>query len=309
MSLAFLFPGQGAQAAGMLRALPRHPAIVATLAEANGELKCATADLDSADALSSTEGSQIALFIAGVAGARALAAESVRPDFVAGMSVGAFAAAVVAGALDFPSALLLVRTRGRLMRAAYPTGHGMAAVVGLNEGTVGALVGAVSTPASPVYLANVNAPDQMVISGADAAIAAVLATARKRGARRTQRLDVTVPSHTPLFRDAAAQLMKVAATVAMKDASIPYLENRGARAITDAEKIRADLAGNLAVAVRWHDMVQGVLERGVRVLVEMPPGATLTDLAKASFPETCALAFERQDVPGLVRSIATNRAG
>ncbi|MDB6127564.1 MAG: mdcH, partial [Verrucomicrobia bacterium] len=130
MSVAFLFPGQGAQESGMLRSLPRHPAIAATLAEANRELECATDDLDSADALRTTEGVQVALFIAGVAGARALAAESIRPDFVAGMSVGAFAAAVVAGALDFLPALRLVRSRGRLMQAAYPSGYGMAAIVG-----------------------------------------------------------------------------------------------------------------------------------------------------------------------------------
>lgn len=303
MSVAFLFPGQGVQREGMLRALPRHPAIVATLLEASTELGVSESELDRPGALASAEGAQLALLIAGVATARALEAEGVRANYVAGMSVGAFGAAIIAGAMDFTVALQLVRARARLMTAAYPVGFGMAAILGLDEKKVRELVDGVRTPATPVYLANINARDQIVIAGSDRGLEMTMKAARSRGARRTQRLAVSTPSHCPLLDSAAAELSSLMKKVPMSRASIGYLTNRHARAVTGAEEIRADLAGNLRAEVRWHDMMTGALERGVDLFVEMAPGTALSELVPASFPQARALAFQTQKLPELVQSI------
>lgn len=303
MSVAFLFPGQGVQYEGMLGALPRHPAIVATMAEACATLGVQEGELDNAAALASTEGVQLALLVAGVATARALAAEAIHADFVAGMSVGAFGAAVFAGAVDFPSALKLVQARGRLMAAAYPTGYGMAAILGLDENTVRRLADGIRSPSVPVYLANVNARDQLVIAGSDRGLEKTMDAARARGARRTQRLAVPIPSHCPLMDAAAVELSFLMAQVPMTPVTVAYLTNRHARAVTSAEEIRADLAGNLCAEVRWHDMTTAAFERGARVFVEMAPGAALSELVRASLPDVRAVSFQAQDLPELVQSI------
>src|SRR5207302_504713 len=146
--------------------------------------------LDQAEALQSTVAVQPALLIAGVATARALMAERIRPAAVAGMSVGAFAAAVICGTLSFADALPLVRLRGELMQNAFPAGYGLAAVMGLSEVQVTGLVERVRTAASPVYVSNINAPRQIVVAGGVAALDAVIAEARAQGAHRAERLAV-----------------------------------------------------------------------------------------------------------------------
>src|ERR1700761_3071743 len=133
MSTAFLFPGQGAQVPGMLHTLPEHSAIERTLTEASDHLHRDVRELDSEQALQSSVPVQLALLTAGVAVARALAEEGVAPEAVAGLSVGAFAAAVHCGALGFPDALRLVEQRAEMMVTLYPTGYGLAAIVGLTE--------------------------------------------------------------------------------------------------------------------------------------------------------------------------------
>ena len=189
------------------------------------------------------------------------------------------------------------------MAAAYPAGFGMAAILGLDEKTVGELVDRIRSPATPVYLANINAPDQMVIAGSDAGLEKTLVAARMRGARRTQRLAVKIPSHCALLNAAAVELGWLVAKVPMSRARIPYLTNRDARAVTKAEEIRADLAGNLCTAVRWHDMMTGMYERGAEIFVEMAPGAILSELTESSFPTARALAFASQDLPSLAKSL------
>ena len=131
MSVLFTFPGQGAQRPGMLHALPNDAAVAATLAEVAGVLQHDPLLLDTAAALASTRAVQLCLLIAGVAMARSLAAQGALPDMVAGFSIGEYPAAVVAGALDFADAVQLVARRGQLMEESYPSGYGMAAIIGL----------------------------------------------------------------------------------------------------------------------------------------------------------------------------------
>ncbi len=191
---------------GFLHRLPDHPAVAATLAEFSAALGQDILALDGEQALRSTVAVQIATVAAGVAVARMLAERGAEPDFVAGSSVGAYAAAIVGGAVSLADALPLVRLRGELMERAYPRGYGLAAVVGVFERRLDALVAAAFDPAAPVYLANLDAPTQFVIAGAEAGLDKVLEAARAEGARKAEHMAVGVPSHCPLLAKVADTL-------------------------------------------------------------------------------------------------------
>ncbi len=291
MSVACLFPGQGSQVPGMLHALPDHPDITRTLDEASAELHRDVRDLDSAEALKSTLSVQLALLTAGVAIARALATEGVQAEAVAGLSVGAFAAAAHAGVITFPQAIQLVRQRAQMMMDLYPTGYGLAAIIGLTEGQVAALVEKVHTADTPVYVGNINAPRQIVIAGSDAGMTQVLEAARKSGARKTERLHVSVPSHCPHLETVAAELKITLESMKLEQPRLIYVGNVKARPLRSAAAVAEDLASNIAHGVRWHDATTVLEELGCRLFLEMPPGHILSDLAKESFPEVKTLAI------------------
>jgi malonate decarboxylase epsilon subunit len=302
MMKALLCPGQGAQSPGYLRQLPDHPAVRLTLQEASAALGREILTLDSAAALTSTIAAQLTLVTASVAAARALAAEGVTPDLAAGLSVGAFAAAVICDALDFADALRLVELRAQLMEQAYPSGYGLAALTGLNELQVYRLIEQLEVP---VYLANLNAARQIVVAGSDAGLAALIELALKHGARRAERLAVSVPSHCELLAHAAQTLSAAAAQVAFRTPRIPYLANRNARALRTAEPIRDDLATNLRYPVRWADTVRLMYELGTRVFIETPPGQVLSALVSDSFPDATVVTLSTQT---LARAVATVKA-
>jgi malonate decarboxylase epsilon subunit len=285
MSVACLFPGQGSQAPGMLHALPDHLEITRTLDEASATLHHDVRDLDSPDSLKSTISVQLALLTAGVAVARALAAEGVGAEAVAGLSVGAFAAAVHSGVINFSQAIELVRQRAGLMLDLYPTGYGLAAIVGLAEVQVATLVEKAHTVQTPVYVGNINAPRQIVIAGSDAGMTRVLEAARRSGARKAEHLDVSVPSHCPLLEPVAAALRETLASMKLEQPRKIYVGNVKARPLRTAEAVAEDLAANIAHGVRWHDATTVLKELGCRLFLEMPPGHVLTDLARESFPE------------------------
>jgi len=304
--IALLFPGQGAQTPGFLHQLPDHPQVRATLAQASEVLAQDVLLLDTALALQSTVAVQLALLIAGVAAARALDAEGVTPSLAAGLSIGAYAAAVTCDALDFSDALNLVRRRAQLMEQAYPSGYGLAALVGLNEQQVGALVCAVRDEHHlEVYLANLNGPRQIVVAGSDAGLALLLEHARQAGARRAERLAVSVPSHCELLADAAQELSRMASTLAFRAPRIPYLGNRGARALRRADAVRDDLVENIRYPVRWHDALCLMVELGTNLFIEAPPGQVLTGLLQESMPQLNALTLAGG---GLARTVAMVRA-
>jgi malonate decarboxylase epsilon subunit len=292
MSVACLFPGQGAQTPGFLHRLPEHPAVSATLDEAAAVLGIEVMSLDNAAALASTVAVQLSLLIAGVAAMRALAHEGLEVDAAAGLSVGAFGAAVACGVLSFADALPLVRLRGECMEQAYPHGYGMAAIIGLDEHQVAAIVERVGGARAQLYIAGINAPTQIVVSGADRALDAALETARRTGARRAERLAVTVPSHCPLLDPVARRLAAAMAAVEMHDPQRPYVSNRRARVVLDAEGVRDDLIHNVANTVRWHDSVTVLYELDVRLFIEPPPGQVLSRLVQQAFTEARAIAVE-----------------
>ena len=284
MSSLLVFPGQGAQQPGMLARLPRE-----TLNEASDWLGEDVTQLDSAEALRSTRAVQLCLLIAGVAASRQLA---MAPDYVAGLSIGAYPAAVVAGALGFSDALHLVSLRGELMQQAYPQGYGMTAIIGLELATVEGLLARVHSVEMPVYLANINADNQVVIAGSDAAMNAVAELAKGCGAGLAKRLAVSVPSHCPLLEAPAQRLAEAFAKVPLQTPKMGYLSGSRARPLIKPEALRDDLAFNMCRIVDWRGTVQSAYERGVRLQIELPPGAVLTGLARRVFEQGTVIAFD-----------------
>ena len=290
MSVAFLFPGQGSQVPGMLHTLPDHPAIGRTLDEVSEGLGENVLELDSTEALRSTVSVQLALLASGVGVARALIAEGVEPEAVAGMSVGAFAAAVAAGALDLDDGVRLVKQRAEGMVKLYPKGYGLAAIVGLTEKQVSTLVEAAYTEQNPVYVGNINAPRQIVIAGSDEGMDKVLEAARKSGARKAVRLNVSEPSHCLLLEPVADALRESLQAIHLQPPKTVYVGNVTGRALRSAEGISEDLASNIAHGVRWYDATTVLEELGCRLFLEMPPGHVLSELGWEAFPDVRTLA-------------------
>ncbi|MDR3517992.1 MAG: malonate decarboxylase subunit epsilon [Azospirillaceae bacterium] len=283
-----LFPGQGAQTPGFLHQLPDHPAVVATLAEASAVLGFGVRDLDDAAALQSTVAVQLTAVIAGVAVARALADVGVAIDAVAGLSVGSFTAAVVAGSLSFAAALPLVKLRGELMAAAYPRGYGMAVFVGLGETRLSDLVATINSPTTPLFLANFNAPTEIVATGAIVALDALIAAATQAGARKAEQIAVSVPSHCPLLSGVSEKLAQALGDIAVTAPRLTYVGNRRARVLGGAEAVIEELATNVANPIRWHDQTTLLYELGERFFIEPPPGKALTGLISSAFPDVTA---------------------
>lgn len=304
MSVLFTFPGQGAQRPGMLHRLPDHAEVARTLDEAHAVLGIDPLQLDTVDALASSQAVQLCLLIAGVAMARRLAASGGKPDMVAGLSIGAYPAAVVAGALDYQDAVSLVAQRGKLMDEAYPHGYGMAAIVGLVQQQLEALITRIHTRERPVYLANLNAEQQFVIAGADDALQAVMELALAHGASKAERLAVSVPSHCELFNKAAAGMQVAFLHIEVRRPRIAFLSSSAARLLSDPGRITEDLAGNMARQVHWADTARLAWERGARLAVEMPSGVVLTNLTAPIFREGHAVCCENTPIETILTLIA-----
>jgi len=292
LNTAFLFPGQGAQKPAMLHELVDDPAVELTLDEISDVLRTDVRLLDSPEALNSTVSVQLALLASGVATARALQRHGVTCCAVAGLSIGAFAAAVVAEAITLKDAVVLVRSRAEKMERLYPVGYGLAAIVGLNERQVTAIVDSVHSAATPVFVGNINAPRQIVVAGSVAGMQKVLEEARRQGAGKAELLHVSVPSHCPLLSSVADALRLQLSSMELKAPKFPYIANVNGRAVRSASGVATDLADNIAHGVRWHDATIIAEELGCNLFLEMPPGHTLTDLVE-------------ENVPGVTSSVVT----
>ncbi len=300
MSSFWVFPGQGAQQANMLHQLPDDPVVRGCLQDASTALGEDVMALDTAQALQSTRAVQVCLLIAGVACARLLQARECTPDYVAGLSIGAYPAAVIAGALAFDDAVRLVALRGELMQSAYPEGYGMTAVIGLDQAQVEAMIAQVHQTGTPVFLANINADNQLVIAGSAEAMRQVGQLAKAAGAAAIKRLAVSVPSHCSLLEKPAQTLADAFARVEISKPSVRYLSGSTARPVMDAERLRDDLAFNMCRVVDWRSTVETAYERGVRLQIEWPPGAVLTGLARRVFDQGTAVAFQAARLDSLI---------
>lgn len=284
-TLAFVFPGQGSQSLGMLAELASVlPQVRETFAEAS---EGAGLDLwrlsqqGPEEQLNQTEFTQPALLAAGVAVWRAwLAQGGARPAQLAGHSLGEYAALVAAGAITLADAARLVRERGRLMQQAVPAGTGaMAAVLGAEDALVAEVCAAVAGD-DVVVLANYNSPGQVVIGGHAAAVDRALAVLAARGVRKTVKLAVSVPSHTPLMREAANRLSEVMAAMAWREPAIPVVQNVDGEVHAGVQAVRDALVCQLYLPVRWTDCVQALAARGVTRVAECGPGKVLAGLTR-----------------------------
>jgi malonate decarboxylase epsilon subunit len=301
MSVAFIFPGQGSQSPGMLHHLIDHPAVVHTLDEISEVLHSDVRSLDSEQGLRSDVSVQLALLAAGVATARALFEQDVRPAAASGLSVGAFAAAVTAGVLSLQDAVELVKLRAAQMMKLYPDGYGLSAIVGLNESQVTKIVQAVNSVQNPVFVGNINAPRQIVIAGSNVAMDQVLDEARRQGASKAVRLRVSVPSHCPLLRPVADLLERRMSAMYLRNPQLIYVGNVTARAMRTKELVARDLANNIAYGVRWHDATTVLKELGCGLFFEMPPGHVLSDLANENLPGVRAVPVEARVLTRVLR--------
>ena len=277
----FTFPGQGAQRAGMLGELPDSAAVRETKTEAEAVLGRKCTSLDTSEALADTAAVQLALTIAGVASARHLQAEGAAPQAVMGLSIGAWPAAVVAGAVEYTDALQLVARRGALMRDAFPQGYGMSAVLGLSEAQVRALVQDVQSEGHIAYVGNINSDQQIVVAGRDDALARMDTLATQAGASRVARLDMAVPSHCALLDDSADALADTAPQSLFSTPKLAYFSANARRRLWRAGDVRDDLIYNMARNVYWAAAARIAHESGFTLAVEMPPARVLTGLHPA----------------------------
>lgn len=283
--LAFVFPGQGSQSLGMLAELAAaHPVVRAAFEEASegaGVDLWTLSQQGPEEQLNQTEFTQPALLAAGVATWRAWeAAGGPRPALLAGHSLGEYAALVAAGAIGLADAARLVRERGRLMQRAVPAGTGaMAAVLGAEDAQVAEACRGASGD-GVVVPANYNSPGQVVIGGDVAAVDRAMAALSAMGVRKMVKLAVSVPSHTPLMREAADRLAEVMAGMDWREPAIPVVQNVDGEVHAGVPAVRDALVRQLYLPVRWTDCVQSLAARGATRIAECGPGKVLAGLTK-----------------------------
>jgi [acyl-carrier-protein] S-malonyltransferase len=282
--LAFLFPGQASQYPGMGRDLAeKYPESRAVFDEADAALGFSLFELccsGSEEALKQTENTQPAILTVSIAAYRALEKRGVTPDFAAGHSLGEYSAVVAAGGLDFPEAVKIVRGRGRYMQEAVPAGEGaMAAILGLppSEVTEVCKKAAGQDVVSP---ANLNSPEQTVISGSAAAVKRAVEIASQSGAKRAVMLPVSAPFHCSMMAPAQQRLEADLRAANFHALKFPVVTNVDAEAVTTGDEARDALIRQVTHPVRWLDSIHEMIDAGVTVFVEVGPGKVLSGLLR-----------------------------
>ena len=287
MSLAFVFPGQGAQTIGMgqdlANAYPEAKAVFDEVDDALGAALSALIWEGDIETLTLTENAQPALMATSIAAMRALEVEGVDVGdaaFVAGHSLGEYSALCAAGALGVADTARLLRVRGRAMQSAVPVGEGaMAAVLGLDIAAVEALA-ADAAEGDVCAVANENDPAQTVVSGTKAAIDRVVAMAKDRGAKRALPLPVSAPFHCPLMQPAAEAMEAALKEVSIDEPRVPVVANVTAMGVSESEEIRALLVRQVTGRVRWSSSVTWMHAQGVAAFWEIGAGKALSGMIR-----------------------------
>jgi [acyl-carrier-protein] S-malonyltransferase len=311
--IAFLFPGQGSQSVGMGRDLSdRFPIAAQTFAEADEALGFPLSKLifeGPEEDLKLTENTQPAILTVSVAAWRVLADHGVHPAVAAGHSLGEWSAHVAAGTLSFSDAVRAVKARGQAMQLAVPAGQGaMAAILALPAEQVAEVCREAEVETGlTVAAANLNSPNQTVISGAVTAVEKASALAKARGARRAVLLPVSAPFHCSLMQPAQEELARVLAVLVLADPSFPVAANVTGGLVTTSEAARDALIRQVTGAVRWVDCVQSLVSAGANLFIEVGPGKVLCGLLRQIDPSQKA--FNVEDSASLESTLAELAAG
>ena len=287
MTIAFVFPGQGAQTIGMGKALadayPAAKAIFDEVDEALGESLSQLIWEGDIETLTLTQNAQPALMATSMAAMRALEAEGVtieKAAFVAGHSLGEYSALAAAGAISVTDTARLLRTRGQAMQSAVPVGEGaMAAILGLSLDAVRA-VAEEAAQGEVCQAANDNDPTQVVVSGAKAAVERAAVIAKEKGAKRAVMLPVSAPFHCALMQPAADAMAEALAGVEIKSPAVPLIANVRADAVTSPDEIRQLLVEQVTGSVRWRESVQAMAAKGVTEFWEIGAGKALSGMIR-----------------------------
>jgi [acyl-carrier-protein] S-malonyltransferase len=282
--VAFMFPGQASQYPGMGKELAeKYPAARAVFDEADKALGFSISKMcfeGTEDELKLTANTQPAILTVSVAAFRVLEEKGIAPDYVAGHSLGEYSALVAVGSLKFVDAVKLVRKRGMYMQEAVPAGQGaMAAIMGLSPAVVQdackrAAEGEVCSAA------NLNSPEQTVISGSAGAVKRAVEIASQSGAKRAVILPVSAPFHSALMMPAQEKLQKDLQTTTFADLQVPLVTNVDADTIRTGEEARGALVRQVSMTVRWEESMRMLLDEGVNTFVEVGPGRVLTGLMR-----------------------------
>ena len=274
--IAFIYPGQGAQKAGMGKDFYENSPLARDIYDRASE--CLELDMralcfEENDLLDQTEYTQAAMVTTCLAMTAVLNEQGAEVDVTAGLSLGEYCAIAEAGAMDLLDAIRLVRVRGQLMQHTVPTGEGaMAAVLGMDADQIDAVI----EPIANVTVANYNCPGQIVITGGTAGIEQASKTLKEAGAKRVVSLNVSGPFHSPMLRSAGEKLGKELSAVQLGELKIPYVTNVTAEYVTDSSEIRELLTRQVYSPVRWEQSIRKMIAQDVDTFVEIGPGRTLT---------------------------------
>ena len=283
--IAFLFPGQGAQKAGMGKDFYENSEI------ARGFFDQLQSILDfdlkemcfgELDALNLTEYTQPCMVSVCLAIVQELEKRGIRPDMTAGLSLGEYAAVATAGGMRMLDAVKLVRRRGILMQSAVPAGEGaMAAVLGLDSKKIEEIL----SNFEHAWIANYNCPGQIVITGLTEDVQNAGAALKEAGAKRVVPLKVSGPFHSPLLKSAGEELLKEMESIPFSPLTIPYVANATAEFVTDSTQIKSLFAKGISSSVRWQQSIETMLENGIDTFIEIGPGKTLVGFMRKIAPQ------------------------
>lgn len=298
--VAFMFPGQGAQYCGMGQDFYEKYPVAKEIFDLAGKVTGIDMNalvFEQNNDLGMTEYTQIAMVACEVAMLEVVKEMGILPDYSAGLSLGEYAALACANAVEYEDLFRLIRKRGLYMQNAYPTGGGMAAILGMDIDQIKSVLEGIP---GEVSVANDNCPGQVVITGALESVEEAMKALSENGARRCVPLKVSGPFHSPLLNTAKDQLTADLQQCSFKDIQIPYLSNLTADVVTDANDIQDLLANQIVSPVRFRESILKLLDLGVTTFVEIGPGKTIQGFIKKTNRDVKVLNVEKvEDLEGL----------